>query len=126
MTPTPAERDASRPPSKRTELTERARYLLTPWAGMLGAGFGWALSHQVGSDLAQDNCNAAHPIVMIVIGLVGLAIAGFGGLVSWRAIGREEGGRRFVAYVGVLMAALFSIAIFMQTAAALVLPGCFG
>jgi hypothetical protein len=105
---------------------QRAKYLLVPWAGMLGAGFGWALSHQVGSDLAQDNCNAAHPVVMILIGLAGLAIAGFGGLASWRAIGREEGGRRFVAYVGVLMAALFSIAIFMQTAAALVLPGCFG
>ncbi|MBA2918867.1 hypothetical protein GON01_13275 [Sphingomonas sp. MAH-20] len=107
-------------------LIRRAKYLLAPWAGMLGAGFGWALSHQVGSDLAQDNCNAANPVVMILIGLIGFAIAGFGGLVSWRAVPGEHGGRKFVAYVGVLMAALLSVAIFMQTAAALLLPGCFG
>ena len=105
---------------------QRAKYLLVPWAGMLGAGFGWALSHQVGSDLVQDNCNAENPIVMILIGVIGLAIAGFGGLVSWRAIGREDGGRKFVSFVGVLMAALFAIAIFMQTAATLFLPACFG
>lgn len=110
----------------RREIVDRARYLLTPWSGMLGAGFGWALSHQAGSDLVQDNCNAANPVLMIVIGIIGLAIAGFGGLTSWRAAGREEGGRRFVAYVGALMAALFSVAIFMQTAATLFLPGCFG
>ncbi|GAO38850.1 hypothetical protein SCH01S_21_00370 [Sphingomonas changbaiensis NBRC 104936] len=110
----------------RREIVDRAKYLLTPWAGMLGAGFGWALSHQVGSDLVQDNCNIANPVVMILIGVVGLAIAAFGGLVSWRAVGREEGGRKFVSFVGALMAALFSIAIFMQTVASLLLPGCFG
>ena len=110
----------------RREVIGRAKYLLVPWGGMIGAGLGWALSHQVGSDLAQDNCNAANPVVMILIGLIGLAIAGCGGLVSWRAIGREHGGRKFVSFVGALMAALFSIAIFMQTAAALFLPACFG
>jgi hypothetical protein len=110
----------------RREIIDRAKYLLVPWAGMLGAGFGWALSHQVGSDLVQENCKAANPIVMILIGLAGLAIAGFGALMSWRSIGREDGGRKFVACVGVLMAALFSIAIFMQTAATLFLPACFG
>ena len=110
----------------RREIIDRAKYLLVPWAGMIGAGFGWALSHQVGSDLAQDNCNAANPLVMILIGLIGLAITGFGGLVSWRAIRREYGGRKFVSFVGALMAALFSIAIFMQTAATLFLPSCFG
>ena len=110
----------------RREIIDRARYLLIPWAGMIGAGFGWALSHQIGSDLVQDNCNAANPIVMILIGLIGLAIAGFGGLLSWRAIGREDGGRKFVSFVGVLRAALFALAIFLQTAATLFLPACFG
>ena len=93
---------------------------------MLGAGFGWALSHQAGSDLVTDKCHTANPVVMILIGLVGLGIACFGGLVSWRAAGNEEGGRKFVAWVGVLMAALYSIAIVMQTLAALILPRCFG
>lgn len=108
------------------QVMERARRLLIPWSGMLGAVLSWALTDQVGSDLAQAHCGAAHPVLMIVIGLIGLAIAGFGGLTSWRVRGREEGGRLFVATIGAFMAALFMIAIFLQTSASLFLPRCFG
>ncbi|NNM76275.1 hypothetical protein HJG53_05085 [Sphingomonas sp. ID1715] len=102
------------------------RESLLPWTGMLAAGFGWALTDQLGSNLVFDKCGAAHPLLMILIGLVGLGVALSGGLVSWRQRRREEGGRHFIAIVGALMALLFSIAIFLQTAASLFLPRCFG
>ena len=121
-----AEQEAARRRAVPRQRWDHVRNLLTPWSGMLGAGFGWALAHQLGSDLAQDQCGAANPVVMILIGLLGIAIIGFGGLVSWRAIGREEGGRKFVAFVGALMAALFAVALIMQTSATFLLPRCFG
>lgn len=103
-----------------------ARHALEPWSGSIGGGLGWALSHQLGSDLVTDKCGAAHPLLMILIGIIGLAIAGFGGWISWRVRPREAAGRLFVATIGVMFAALFAIAIFMQTAATLFLPRCFG
>ena len=103
-----------------------ARRALEPWSGWIGGGFGWAFTHQLGSDLVQDKCGMANPVLMILIGLVGLGIAGFGGWTSWRVRGAEARGRLFVASVGVLFAALFAVAIFMQTAATVFLPRCFG
>jgi di/tricarboxylate transporter len=108
------------------EALERAKYLLLPWSGMLGAGIGWAFAHQLGSDFVQDDCRAANPVLMILIGLIGIAIIAFGGMVSWRAREREDGARKFLAYVGALMAALFAVALFMQTSATFFLPRCFG
>ena len=103
-----------------------ARVRLAPWGGWIGGGAGWVLSHQIGSDLAQAKCGAADPLLMILIGLIGLGMALFGGLSSLAARRREVGGRVFVAYVGVLFALVLGIAIAMQTSAALILPRCFG
>ena len=107
-------------------MLRRARFHLAPWGGWLGGGLGWALTHQLGSDLVQDRCGAANPLLMILIGLTGLVIAGFGGATSLRAWRQSTGGRRFVARVGALFALLFSVAIFLQTAATVFLPRCFG
>jgi di/tricarboxylate transporter len=103
-----------------------AREKVLPWTGMLAAGLGWALTDQLGSNLVFYKCGAAHPLLMIAIGLVGLAATFLGGLVSWRQREREQGGRHFVALIGAMMAVLFAVAIFLQTAASLFLPRCFG
>lgn len=104
-----------------------ARDHLPPWSGMIGAGLGWALSDQLGSNFIFDHCEAAHPLLMLLIGLVGLAIAIVGGLHSlpvWRD--EPPSGRRFVAGTGIGMAALFSVAILLQTVASLIIPRCYG
>lgn len=107
-------------------MLHHAKALLLPWSGWIGAGCGWALSQQIGSDFVQDHCALAHPLLMILIGLVAIAVALGGGFISWRVFGRDQGARRFVGLVGAMGGVLFSIAIFMQTSASLILPRCYG
>ena len=102
------------------------RRQLAPWAGLVAGAFGWAAAHQLGSNAVFDDCRAGAPSFLILIGLAGLAIALIGGLVSlasWRRDG-ETGGRRFVALVGAMLAALAAFAIVLQSAAVLILPPC--
>ncbi|WP_340315455.1 hypothetical protein [Rhizorhabdus argentea] len=104
-----------------------ARAHLQPWSGMIGAGLGWVLSDQFGSNFTFDHCEAAHPVLMLVVGAIGLAIAVIGAVWSlpvWRD--EPPSGRRFVAALGVGMAALFAVAIILQTVASLIIPRCFG
>ncbi|MDX3899231.1 MAG: hypothetical protein QHC40_01720 [Sphingobium sp.] len=104
---------------------------LTPWAGWIGGLLGWVLSDQTGSDLAQFDCTRAHPLVMLLIGLVGAALAVAGAAFSlraWRMAGATDqpgvGTRRFIAGTGIFAAALFLMAILFQTMASLVIPQC--
>lgn len=106
-----------------------ARHHLRPWSGLLGAGLGWVLSDQIGSNTSFGDCSVMSPLVALLIGLGGIAIAAFGGFLSLRAWRSEAPGvsaRAFVAGTGVGAAALFSVAIFLQTAASLVIPRCYG
>jgi hypothetical protein len=105
---------------------EKARHALAPWSGAIGGGLGWALADQVGSNFAFAQCGNANPVVMLLIGALGLATAVTGGLTSWRLRPALVGGKRLVATVGAMMAALFGLAILLQTSAALILPRCFG
>ena len=104
----------------RLNLLERPQPLL----GLLLAGGGWALSHQVGSDSAFDGC-ATGDTVTIVASLIGLLITAAGGfycLLSWRK--DAEGGRGFLATIGMLLAVLAGFAIVMQVCAGIILPPC--
>lgn len=104
---------------------------LLPWAGWIGGIFGWMLSDQTGSDLAQLDCTRAQPLPMLLIGLVGAALAVAGALASlrvWRMPGATDqpyaGARRFIAGTGVLAAGIFLLAIVFQTISALIIPSC--
>ncbi len=94
-----------------------------PWAGLIGGSLGWGASHQVGSDVIFDDCSRGGLFVLVVC-VLALVVTAIGGAIS---LGARAGGgeaRRFVAIVGVLLAALASFAILLQIAAGLVLPAC--
>lgn len=102
------------------------RRQFAPWAGIAAGAFGWAATHQLGSNAVFDNCRAGSPAFIVLIGLAGLAVALIGGLISF-AIWRREaesGGRRFVGLIGAMLAALAAFAIVLQSAASLILPSC--
>lgn len=108
------------------DVLHHARVLLLPWSGWIGAGAGWALSQQIGSDFVQDHCAFAHPLLMILIGLIAIAVALGGGFIGWRMYRGAQGARRFVGLVGAMGGVLFSVAIFLQTSTSLILPRCYG
>lgn len=104
----------------RLNLIERPQ----PFLGLLLAGGGWALSHQVGSDSAFDGC-ATGDVVTVIASLLGLLITAAGGfycLLSWRK--DAAGGRGFVATIGMLLALIAAFAIVLQIAAGIILPPC--
>jgi hypothetical protein len=93
----------------------------------LGA-FAWFGSQQLGSDLSFAKCTANGPLQTGLIGLVALAIALGGGLLShgvWKRREAEAEGRDFIALVGMLVAGLLALAIIYQTLAAFIVPACF-
>ncbi len=104
---------------------------LLHWAGWVGGIAGWIFSDQTGSDLAQLDCTRAEPLTMVLIGLVGAALAIGGGLISltvWRTPGATDhpyaGARRFIAGTGMLAAGIFLLAILFQTVSSLIIPQC--
>jgi hypothetical protein len=111
------------------ERMARARDLLLPWSGLLGGWLGWFLSQQVGSDQSFDNCQGSPPLLVLLIGLLGLVVAGLGAWLAlpiWRQRRADHGTRRFIAGTGIVIAALFGIAIILQAAASLIIPPCYG
>jgi hypothetical protein len=108
-------------------MTGRRRPLehLRPWLGIAGAAVGWSMSHQLGSNAVFDDCRTGSPGFVLLVCLAGLAVTALGGFFSFRVWRRDEGeGRRFVALVGVLLAALATFAINLQAAAGLILSPC--
>lgn len=106
---------------------------IAPWTGWIGGIAGWVATHQVGSDFAQADCAAAAPAVMLLIGIVGGALAAGGLLVSlgvWRSEANLDqpyvGARKFVAFTGGLAACVFALAILFQTIASFIIPRCYG
>lgn len=102
---------------------------LLPWAGLLGAITGWALTHQIGSNTAFDKCQVTSPLPMVLLGVLGLAVIAAGGLLSarlWRRGEAETESRRFVSLIGMMAAALFGVALVFQTLSSLIIPQCFG
>jgi hypothetical protein len=104
------------------------RHHLLPWAGLICAGLGWALTDQIGSNYAFDMCQHANPLLMGLIGLAGIVVALGGGLLSYRVWRRdgETDTRRFLGLVAALAGLLFSVAIIFQTISSFIIPRCFG
>jgi hypothetical protein len=103
--------------------------LLLPWSALIGGALGWGLSHQIGSNTAFDRCDPAALWLVLIVGLLGLAMAGAGAFLSWRVRRRGEAEsetRRFLALLTTLLAGLLAVAIILQTISVLVIASCFG
>ena len=99
------------------------------WAALAAGATAWFVSQQAGSDLTFAACHKSGLVPVLIIGLLALALAGVGALYSRRVYDRqaaEEAGTPFTALMGMLVAALLSIAIIYQTVAAFIIPSCFG
>ena len=117
---------------KRT-LSERHRAGI-PSPGLWAGPIAWIVSLQAKYSLVPVVCllevTLIHPLTLVTV-----LISAGGGYLSWRAwetmsaepaADRSGGGRprSFVAGMGVLSAALFTLLILMQGAAAFVFDGC--
>jgi TRAP-type C4-dicarboxylate transport system permease small subunit len=110
-------------------VTERRTAVehVAPWLGMLGAAAGWAISQQVGSDMAFDDCRVGDGGFVLIVGLIGLLVAAAGGYFSWdvwRRKSEETEGRRFIGLIGLLLALLTGFGIVLQSISGLILPSC--
>jgi hypothetical protein len=104
-----------------------------PSAGLFAGPTAWAISTQANYALVPWVCAHKLPVIPVVAALL-VALSLFGGFLSWRAFSNaapapqneSEGGRphRFVAVMGVMMAALFAVIIVMQGAAGIMFEGC--
>jgi hypothetical protein len=96
-----------------------------PIFGIVAVGAGWAISQQWGSDSVFDDCVHNGGGLVVLVSVLGLALAAAGGLYclhAWRA--PERTGRSFLGLVGGLLALLAGFAIMLQLAAGLILPAC--
>lgn len=96
-----------------------------PILGIFLVVAGWGLSHQIGSNSVFDDCTRRGGSFVVLVSLLGLAMAAAGGLYclrSWRVAG--GGGRSFLALTGMLLALVVGFAVLLQLAAGLILPSC--
>jgi hypothetical protein len=101
------------------------------WFAVFGPPTAWFASLVVSYFAVHEVCrlnSSMAPRVVSVIALVVAVAAGFGGRSIW--IRADQGGRltaertRFLAQMGVLGAAVFSLIILLQIVATLMLPSC--
>jgi hypothetical protein len=100
---------------------------LRPWSGLLLGVIGWFVDHQWGANLAFFDCARTGPLFSTALAIgCGLVVA-VGGALSWTSPGRSSGAeqnRQFAAWVGAGAAAIFLLAILLQTLAGYILPAC--
>jgi hypothetical protein len=104
------------------------------WAGLIVGPIVWGLHHQLGSNLSFAACDRnPHGISLIagIIALLILATSGWLAWTSWKAAGgtadeEAEALKVFVPLLSVMAATIFSLTIFVQLLADIILPPCFG
>jgi hypothetical protein len=109
-------------------VTREQKEIGFAWAALAAGTTAWFVSQQAGADLSFAHCHASGALPLVVMGLLALALIGTGGLASYRVWDRAPGeaGKPFAALIGMLTAALLAVAIVYQSAAALIIPSCFG
>jgi Na+/proline symporter len=101
---------------------------LVPWAGLGLGALAWGLHHQVLSDSLRYDCSAVSPPRAVLALAVALVLCVAGAAVSWFGTRPDPGagsGRVFTAWMSVLCAGIFALAVLMQAMASLSVPGCF-
>jgi hypothetical protein len=104
-----------------------------PSAGLYAGPIAWLVSLQIKYALVPWIC-ANHVQLVHPVTLASALVSIAGGFLSWRAwrsagpepLDASGGGHphRFIAMMGIMSAALFTLVILLQGAAALVLQGC--
>ena len=106
------------------------------WAGVLGSPIAWAIQFELTYMLVPWVCTHHNRWLLPLLHIAFLALSVLGGVVSWRdwqRVGQtmphsqdEEtvGRTRFLAALGVMSAALFSLLIVAQLAASFFLDPC--
>jgi hypothetical protein len=106
----------------------RLAHGITPWAGLGLGALAWALHHQVLADSLRFDCSAVSPPRAIAAVVIALVLCVCGAAVSWagtRNASGEGSGRKFVAWMSILCAGIFALAVLMQAMASFTVPGCF-
>jgi hypothetical protein len=101
---------------------------LLPWAGLMAGFLAWGVHQQTLADVLRFDCGAISPTRAVVSAIVALALCVAGAALSWRVVrtgGEAGGGHPFVAWLSILGAGIFALAILMQAMASLTVPGCF-
>jgi hypothetical protein len=99
-----------------------------PWAGLVSGSLSWVLHHQVLSDALRYDCAAISPTRAVLALVLALMLCAAGAALSWRAKRIEKAvssGRTFAAWMSILCAGIFALAILLQAMASLTVPGCF-
>ena len=101
------------------------RIPLLCWSAFVLGGLGWAVSSQWGSMRVSDDCTAAEPWQMLILGLAGLIAAAAGALLSWRGLRRAQGPTAtFIARISLAACAAFALAVAFHSLAGLLIPRC--
>jgi glutathione S-transferase len=101
-----------------------------PWAALLASFVASGLHQQFLADVLRYDCRAGTATMGVVAGLVSIAVIALGCWVSWAAthgqpfVRSTDATRRFVARLGMLFAALASIAIVWQVLATFLVSAC--
>jgi hypothetical protein len=95
------------------------------WFAVCGPPAAWFASLVVGYFAVHEVCRVHSPLGPRIISLVALIVsvaAGLGGRGIWIATEHER--TRFMAQIGVLGSAVFSLIICLQVVATILIPGC--
>jgi hypothetical protein len=99
---------------------------LAPWSGLLLGGIGWTASTEIGSARITGHCQSTSPVLLLLISLVGLAVALTGGWLSYRAWRTAPGRtRQLIGLFSLIVAGGLIVAILFHILAALLIPRCF-
>jgi hypothetical protein len=109
------------------------RRVTVPWAGLVTGPVAWLISFQLNYALVPWECaNKQYPVPWIAVILA--IVAASGGLVSWTSwrssavegpdFEHRPGTTRFLAGIGLMAAALFTLIILLHAFAGLVFNGC--
>ena len=108
--------------------SSRLRAALSPWAGLFLGAAAWFVHQTVGADADDLARRMGGPLWTFLLTLVCGAVTGVGGWISWTSGRRGERAdpspqsRRFAGRVGATSAAVFLLAILLQTLADLIVP----
>ena len=123
----------------RSDLLGAPTAVTRLWFGILAGPVAWTLQLAISYPLAQLSCHAGyrsqHPLTLQVVAGAALMMIAFGALTAWNALqaapapASTDGGRsidraRFMAMLGLLFAALFTLVVIATAIPTWILHAC--